>query len=370
MIRRLLNLRRLAWLGSTAVMIALLVGSGFVRGADYNESDIKYSYADPAPVYSDPADAGLNESVPAYTGACGDRLGCDACCGGCSCCRPACGCCGCGACAPCRKRFGLILSTDTRFSDFISPISNPVFFEDPRSLTEARVIFLNQHTPPELGGDSFQVYAMQLRAALTERLSFIATKDGFIVSQSPLLDDGWADVAAGLKYGLWADPVSQTLLSVGLTYEMPVGSTRSLQGNGDGEFHLFLSGGAEIAENWHWISGTGFRLPSDSNEENQVWYWSNHLDRRLGNTGLYALAELNWHHWLSEGDGFPLPIEGVDLVNLGSVGVEGNDVVTSAFGLAYKPGQLHELAIAYEFPLTDRRFILDNRLNVNLHLRY
>jgi hypothetical protein len=39
------------------------------------------------------------------------------------------------------------------------------------------------------------VVVTQLRAALTENLSVIATKDGDIGPQSPLLDDGFADVA-------------------------------------------------------------------------------------------------------------------------------------------------------------------------------
>ena len=118
--------------------------------------------------------------------------------------------CGCGSgcsngCECDDRLFGIIARSDRCFSDFISPMTNPVFFEDPRTLTEARVIFLNHKTPPALGSDNVQLAAVQLRAALTDRLSFIATKDGFIFSQSPLLDDGWADVAAGLKYNLIHD---------------------------------------------------------------------------------------------------------------------------------------------------------------------
>ena len=121
---------------------------------------------------------------------------------------------------------------------------------------------------------------------MTERLSIIATKDGFITSQNPLVQDGFADVAAGLKYNVYRDVETQTIASVGTTFEMPVGSTRSLQGNGDGEFHLFATGGTEFLPYWHWVSGTGFRLPVDRAAENQLWYWSNHIGRVTANSGV------------------------------------------------------------------------------------
>ncbi|MEZ6064674.1 MAG: transporter [Planctomycetaceae bacterium] len=160
--------------------------------------------------------------------------------------------------------------TDTRFNDFISPMTNPVFFEDPRMLTEARFIFANHSLPDTLaGGGDLQLYALQLRARLTENLSFIATKDGFFVSDNAVTDDGWADLAAGLKLNLWSCPEEQFLLSTGFTFEFPTGQTRALQGNGHGEFNLFVTGGWEILENVHWLSAAGVRLPSDRNDENQ-----------------------------------------------------------------------------------------------------
>lgn len=108
---------------------------------------------------------------------------------------------------------GLLVSTSDMHADFISPMTNPVFFEDPRTLTEARAIFIHHQIPAALGGQSVDLIALQLRAALTERLSIIATKDGFIFSDSPLLNDGWADVAAGLKYQLISDEDSGTIAS-------------------------------------------------------------------------------------------------------------------------------------------------------------
>jgi len=272
--------------------------------------------------------------------------------------------------------FGIIKKSETCYDDFISPMTNPVYFEDPRQLTEARGIFLNHklpvfnQVPGGLPGGRIQVYAIQLRARITENLSVIAVKDGFIVSQSDVVDDGWADLSAGLKYSLYRDAAKGRMLSVGGRYEAPTGQARALQGNGDGVFDFFLSGGARIGNSAHWLTGSGFIFPSDSNQENQMWYWSNHLDTRLGASRFYAFTELNWYNFLKSGNAFPLPIEGGDLFNLGSVDIAGNNIVTNAFGLKFKPNRNLETGAAWEFPLTERRGVLDNRLSIDLILRY
>ncbi len=260
--------------------------------------------------------------------------------------------------------------SETEFNEFISPMTNPVFFEDPRLMTEARFIFANHRLPSTLGGGEVQLYALQLRARLTENLAFIATKDGFFVSHADIMDDGWADVAAGLKLALWRDEETQTLLSTGFTYELPSGEWKALQGNGDGEFNIFLNGGAELLEGMHWVSATGFRLPADRTQENQVWYWSNHLDQMIGNTGLYLFGETNWYHWMRDADAFALPVGGLDVINLGSVNIAGNDVVSGALGVKYKPADNMEIGVAYEVPLTPRQDILKDRLGVDFIIRY
>lgn len=299
------------------------------------------------------------------------------CCGHRGCCDP----CGCGACwdgcgSPCDRLFGIFARTDYCFNDFISPISNPLFFEDPRQLTEARFIYAHHRVPGDvpIGGGDVNYYALQLRAALNDRLSIIATKDGYIdldVDNLPH-QDGWADVALGLKYTLLRRPQTQTLLSTGLTYQLDVGSHKVFQGYGDGEFHLFLTGGQQIGERSHWLSASGFRLPVDTNDGSQMWYWSNHYDYQFVPGTWYGLIEFNWFHWMRSGAG-PLGtsgFEGLDLINLGSTGVAGNDIVTMAAGGKWKPYRNMEIGAAYEFPLTERRDILEDRFYVDLIVRY
>ncbi|MCC9606693.1 hypothetical protein LOC68_16575 [Blastopirellula sp. JC732] len=311
---------------------------------------------------------------------CGDLVGCDcgsaiddSCCGDVAGCGSSCGqMCGCNSC--CGHDCWLtkfLVPSDHCYDDFISPMTNPVYFEDPRTLTEARFIYLHHQIPTAALGGHVNLLAVQLRAALTENLSIIATKDGFATSTSPLIDDGWADVAAGLKYNLYKDPFNQRLLSAGFTYEMPVGSTRTLQGNGDGVFDIFLTGGAQFGYNNHFLSTTGFLLPCDKSAESSIWFWSNHIDHRIAGTKWYVLGEMNWYHYMSSGKAFSAaPIEGGDLFNLGTVGVAGNDIVTGALGVKYKPSSHMELGFAWETPLTERRDVLQNRITVDAIFRY
>jgi hypothetical protein len=302
----------------------------------------------------------------------GEVWGCD-CMAAASCCQQA-GVRGHGACQTCGSQgkhlLGCIAPSDHCFDGFISPMTNPVYFEDPRTLTEARLIYLRHKVPLTVGGGDVNLVALQLRAALTDRLSIIATKDGYGTSSNAVIDDGWADINVGLKYNLLKSYEHQCIISGGVTYELPVGSTQFLQGNGDGVFNLFMTGGIELGR-WHFVSAKGLLLPSDPNEESQLWYWSWHLDRRLGASNLYFLAESNWYSYIGSGENTLLSgVEGGDLFNFGSTDVTHNDIVTGAFGLKYKPGRNTELGVAWEAPLTERRDILDNRLYVDWILRY
>lgn len=276
----------------------------------------------------------------------------------------------------------LIQPSDHCFDDFISPMSNFIFFEDPRTLTEARAIFFHHELPDRIGtqqlsGGDVQLYALQLRLALTERLSLIAVKDGYIVANmdgeplNTLLNDGWADVTAGLKYNLLRDTCAGRLLSAGFTYEMPVGSTRSLQAIADGEFHLFLSGGTRLLGGLgHYLGAVGYRFPIDSDLQTSAFHWSNHLDVKLTER-LYAFTDLVWWHWTdSAADGLELGVSGQDAFNLFSSNVTGNDLVTQSVGLKFKPSGNAELGVAYEFPLTGFHDVLDSRLQAELILRY
>jgi len=182
--------------------------------------------------------------------------------------------------------------------------------------------------------------------------------------------NGFMNPNAGLKYLLYSDPYKQRLLSAALIYELPVGSTHALQGNGDGVIDLTLTGGAQVGRLWHVVSAGGFRLATDPNKQNDSFWWSAHIDRRMENIPLYGFFETNLYHWLSNGTGGIPGVGGLDLYNLGSSGVAGTTVVTGAIGTKYRFGRMNEVGVAWEVPLTSNHDIIDNRLQANLILRY
>ena len=303
-------------------------------------------------------------------GSCGDPLCCDS------------GCDGCGSsCCGDSLLSGLIKPSDRCFDDFISPMINFVHFEDPRTVTEIRPIFVNHWVPDTIGnnvpaGGSIQLLAMQFRIALTERLSLIGVKDGYIWDSTngaldTLLDDGWASVTAGLKYNFLRDTQSGTLASIGGTYEIPIGSRDALQDIGDGEFHLFVTGGQRLmCGKAHLMSAFGYRVPSDGYLQSESIHWSNHFDVKLTDK-VYALTEVAWWHWIDSAEGgLPLGVAGQDLFNLSTSDVTGNDLVTQSVGLKYKPNGLAEYGAAYEFPLTDFNDVIEGRLQLEMILRY
>lgn len=280
---------------------------------------------------------------------------------------------GCGSCGGGLLGYGIVKHSEKCFDDFCQPMTNPVFFEDPRTLTQVRFLFINHEIPQALGGNSVQVYAAQVRVALSQRLSLIATKDGFVYTKSGLLDSGYADIAAGLKYNLYRDPTCGRILSVGAVLEAPTGSKKSLQGNGGGEWNFFTSAGTRIlgSTRAHWVTTGGLRQPNNENQENRVMYWSNHFDYRLNTVKpLFVFTEIHWWNYLKDGNAFAAPVQGGDLFNLGSQGVTGDNLVTQAVGTRYVPTQNVSLGGAFEFPTSNLHGLMANRWTFDLIFQY
>ncbi len=317
---------------------------------------------------------------------CCDAVGCDV-----GCCDTNC----CDSCAMCghsglscnclgrMKLLGIIKPSERCFDDFISPMINFVFFEDPRTLTELRPIFVHHNLPNTLSGGAVsaggavQLFAAQFRIALSDRLSLIAVKDGYIVDKvndgvlDTLLDDGWADVSVGLKYNVLRNTCTGTLGSVGFTYEIPVGSRRAQQGIADGEFHLFGTAGQRLWNgNGHLLSSFGWRKPVDGQLQTESVHWSNHFDVRVTDQ-VYLVTEVAWWHWIDSAEaGLGINEAGHDLFNLSAANVDDNDLVTQNVGIKVKPRRNIEAGLAYEFPLTGFQDVIDDRIQFDLILRY
>lgn len=265
------------------------------------------------------------------------------------------------------------LRSDHAFDDMILPISNPIFNIDPRSSTHARLLFVNNWTPGThlvAPDDSFQVYAGQVNLALTERLSFIAQKDGYAVVNRGPLGDGFLNVAAGLKYAFIRRPEDQLIVSGGLLYELPTGEAAVFQGYGAGILTPFISAGKGWGK-FHSISNFGYSAGLDQNQNSSFLYLSQHFDYQL-TKWFYPVAELNWFRYTNGGDrGLPGALgEGDGLINFGTNGMGGADLLTLAFGARIQPVFWFSMGAAYEFPVSPREDLIQHRLIVDVIFRY
>ncbi|WKZ57899.1 MAG: hypothetical protein QY326_04310 [Bdellovibrionota bacterium] len=241
-----------------------------------------------------------------------------------------------------------------RLDDMISPIANPLIFEDPRIISELRPAFAYHEVQKGFvtGGGDVQLYALQARFALTDRLALIATKDGYIDfnPEEALTDEtGWGNVAGGLKYAFYEDRECATIATAGLRYEIPMGNTDVFQGNGDGSFNPFLSGAMALGP-INLMSSSGFRFAVDSDD-------SSFFDFNLAASTqlfdiLYPTIDVNLVHVLDAGSRLPIADEGFDLFNFGSSESEGITTVLGSAGARLRLASNIDWGVAYQFPLT------------------
>ncbi|HEX4610159.1 MAG TPA: hypothetical protein VH092_18345, partial [Urbifossiella sp.] len=130
--------------------------------------------------------------------------------------------------------------SDHAFDGFISPVTNPFLFEDPRSLTELRAIYLYQRIPghqPDTSGGNINYFGLQGRVAVTERLSFTINKFGgtwFNPEDGTGLQSGsgFSEIWLGPKFTFIRGEETGTLLAGGLQFQIPIGSSSVYQNTG------------------------------------------------------------------------------------------------------------------------------------------
>lgn len=268
------------------------------------------------------------------------------------------------------------------FANAISPISNPTLADLAIPQTNIHAMYMHQSLPNQvsiaggdvdLGGD-INIFAVQIEYAFNERLSLIATKDGYIdFNPDNTLDDqeGFANLAAGLKYAFIYDPASQFAMSGSAVVELPTGNRDVFQGYGDGAVNLIVNS-LKLYDKWQFSGSLGTHVPFDSDAESLTGFASAHVSYRLTEKFI-PLVELNWFHVFEEGDGTETPIsatdfEGGDLINLGSNNAKVNeDIVTLAIGARYEFTDAVSIGAAYEFPLTDEEEnLMEDRITLDL----
>lgn len=271
----------------------------------------------------------------------------------------------------------------------ISPVINPIYFEDPHIHTEVRPIFMQHDLPgtfkfaggaAPLGGD-VRLYAVQLRYALTDRLGLIATKDGYIEFKpqgalTGVHSDGWANLAAGLKYALIDDRANQFILTPGFTIELPTGSefgASQLQGKGLGEWNVFLSA-AKGWDNLHATANIGLRVPNDMSKQTTQLHYSAQLDYYTCRYFIPFVA-VNANTVLNNANekllgALDLNAEMYDLINFGSTKAAGNTQATVGGGFRSRLLTQLDLGFAYEAGIASPKGIFDTRFTVDLIWRF
>jgi hypothetical protein len=266
----------------------------------------------------------------------------------------------------------------------ISPVANPIYFEDPQIDSEVHPVFFDHGLPNTfhfkggtvpLGGD-IKVFAAQLRYALTDRLALIATKDGYIMSQpnNTLKHTyGWAGLTAGLKYAVVDDKADEFILTPGLTIELPTGGQGVFQTRGAGLWNAFASAEKGYGD-FHITGNLGFLIPDDFSKQTAQAHYSLQMDYYacqyfipfvVGNA--YTVLSSANNQLLGV---VPLNTEFNDLSDFGSTGASGRTQAILGAGLRSRVLKNLDLGFACEYGVTNPQGIFKDRFTVDFIWRF
>jgi len=275
-----------------------------------------------------------------------------------------------------------MFQSDHAFDVFASPVTNPHYFEDPRSLTEFRPTFMWQSTPdgnPVFSGGNNFFLNLRGSVAITDRISIVLHRAGFVSTdaQTPILDfgnaTGLSEVHIGPKFTIIRNDVSNTVAAIGMAFEIPVGSGDVQQDTGSLTLRPYFS----IAQNFlrsdygsfNFMNTTGYAYSTDNQRTDYV-YSSFHLDYEIAKR-FYPLIEANYVYYTTNGGARAVNFEGGNLFNFGATDISGNSELTIAGGFRYKFTEAVQMGLAGEYGLINTSRSLDNfRVTVDLIFRY
>ena len=244
---------------------------------------------------------------------------------------------------------------------FVRPLTAPYFHEDSFVTSDLRAWYLQHHFYGDTVGGEAEVFALQVRLALTESLQLVAYKDGYTEFDDTALGspDGWNDVGAGLKWAFVQDWENQFHAAAGIGYEFALGDDEILQDSN--ELRLWLSANKGF-DRLH-LGATANYIVADDNGENargnaDLVTLHLHADYRV-NDWFSPVLEVNGYFVTDEGPG-TTDFSGVDAVSLGGGGDE--DTITGALGAEFRPfGEELGLRAAYETELSDSTSLFGHR---------
>jgi hypothetical protein len=277
---------------------------------------------------------------------------------------------------------GAWFHSDHAFDGFISPVTNPFLFEDPRSLTELRPIFIYQKIPGsqvDFRGGNISYFGVQGRLAITDRLSFVINKlggtwvnpggDSIIPNQA-----GFSEIWFGPKYTFIRNEESGSLVAGGLQFQAPIGSQSAFQSNGTLSLVPYVSGAQNLFRDFaagsvNVMGTTGYSF-STTSARSDYWYLSGHVDLDVLNCHhFYPLIEMNYFVNTRNGNTTNIGVEGRDLINFGGQ-ASGKGLLTGAIGARYKITEAAQVGGAFEIPIAGPHDLFQYRFTLDFILRY
>jgi hypothetical protein len=274
--------------------------------------------------------------------------------------------------------------SDHCFDHFISPVTDPFYFQDPRALTELRPIFMIQSIPkknPGYNGGNIEFFGTQARVALTDWLSIDLTELGGIWEHPgsgavpPFAGNrsGFADILLGPKWTFLRNERSGTVAALGLLFEIPTAGNEILDSGSLSLFpYLSFAQGFGLSSygSFNFMGEMGFSFGAN-NRPTDYFSLNLHLDYDVGNLHkIYPLMELTWRYYTDNGKAHVQDFEGGDLINFGATDVSGRNNLLLAFGGRYKFNENFQTGLAFEFPVVGTKDLNNFRFTLDFILRY
>jgi hypothetical protein len=241
---------------------------------------------------------------------------------------------------------------------------------------------------PALPSGNFQVYAVGITVALSERLAIGLNNGGYAVADLNKggngffqdrfghvfnrLDfsgqrEGWINFGGFAQYTIIEDVPAQFLLTAGLYLDTPTGSKAIFQGNGPCNMAPYVTFGKEFG-NYHILGTTGYQFPLGGGSSTSHVFFSNvHFDRKCFGW-LYPLVEFNYNLSATSHD-ISLPTR-VGIFNLGNFDSEGDTLTMTVGANAVIVKSKLEFGAGYTTSIATQSNFNVNALLVKMVLRY
>jgi hypothetical protein len=247
---------------------------------------------------------------------------------------------------------------------WVHPITGPYWAEDSFVGNDIRAVYAHHHFPGTIfGGGNANVYAAQLRLKITPKLQLVAYKDGYMdIDLKGYKNDGWNDVAAGLKYAFLQDDANKLYSAVGLGYEFASGDDEVLQD--DDEIRIWWSINKGLGR-LHLGATVNYFIATDNGDDgfgdSDHLSWHLHADYQVCKW-FSPVVEVNGYH--VTGEGSPVtPFSGADVLNLG--GNSSESLITAALGVELRPTDRIAVRAAYERAITDDVSLFGHRWTIS-----